>query len=347
MNHRSQLIDVAKGIGILFVVFGHSPFVAQSRGGEIFNIIFSFHMPLFFFLAGVFCNPNISFKKIFIKKGDSLLKPYFTTLFLVGLKDILFDNKKFFPILINSFYGTGGTIEWITLWFLPHLFVVSIFCWFLVNVTKKIDNKNFLLLLAITFLIIGVKSINNFWYADIILFNKKYILPGLPFSIDILCVTTFYYLLGYYFSEQTRSFKPKVPFTLVSLALFSTCHYYFDQTIDLNFRIFQGLWIPTIQSLSAIYIILSLSYFLQKNFFIKKNLSIIGLSSLFILIFHFFFQIKAYDIALRITQETVFLAVFLAFLAGVAVPMLIRFLVKKNNFLSLFYLPLKYNSKVK
>lgn len=61
MNTRIGWIDIAKGVGIILVVFGHvlvgmraaglgseNPWMINSQ-----NIVYSFHMPLFFFLAGL------------------------------------------------------------------------------------------------------------------------------------------------------------------------------------------------------------------------------------------------------------------------------------------------------
>lgn len=53
-NNRLEYIDIAKGIGILLVVFGHSSLVLH-----IENIwIHSFHMPLFFIITGMCFNEN-------------------------------------------------------------------------------------------------------------------------------------------------------------------------------------------------------------------------------------------------------------------------------------------------
>ncbi|MGN9604779.1 acyltransferase family protein, partial [Salmonella enterica] len=47
-NFESKTIDIMKFIGIVFVVIGHYP-------GDYFNIMspYLFHMPLFFFIAGM------------------------------------------------------------------------------------------------------------------------------------------------------------------------------------------------------------------------------------------------------------------------------------------------------
>ncbi|WP_162779036.1 acyltransferase family protein, partial [Klebsiella pneumoniae] len=57
---RETWVDYAKGIGIILVVFGHANRGLYSSGiyisPEIYhyldNVIYSFHMPLFFFLSG-------------------------------------------------------------------------------------------------------------------------------------------------------------------------------------------------------------------------------------------------------------------------------------------------------
>ena len=51
---RLESIDVARGFGIFFVLLGHNLW-ARSRGSAV---IFNFHMPLFFFLSGLFFSPE-------------------------------------------------------------------------------------------------------------------------------------------------------------------------------------------------------------------------------------------------------------------------------------------------
>ncbi len=49
-SKRLDFIDIAKGIGIILVVTGHLLPVAAG----LHVLIYSFHMPLFFFLSGFF-----------------------------------------------------------------------------------------------------------------------------------------------------------------------------------------------------------------------------------------------------------------------------------------------------
>lgn len=65
MNNRIQYIDRLKGMAILLVVIGH--LMAFCTGGErnpIYEVICSFHMPLFMFLSGLVMShtPPIAFE---------------------------------------------------------------------------------------------------------------------------------------------------------------------------------------------------------------------------------------------------------------------------------------------
>ena len=126
MSDRNHFIDVAKGFGILLVVLGHNPLVLQPKS-ELFNVIFSFHMLLFFFLSGVLFKPGKSFTCTFKEKFDALLKPYFVTLILHDTVKILGNNGDILPYLYRMLYGNGDSVRWVPLWFLTHLFIVSLF----------------------------------------------------------------------------------------------------------------------------------------------------------------------------------------------------------------------------
>ncbi len=52
---RDTALDVAKGIGIIFIVLSH----ATEDGQAVRNFLFAFHVPLFFILSGYFFKPDI------------------------------------------------------------------------------------------------------------------------------------------------------------------------------------------------------------------------------------------------------------------------------------------------
>lgn len=67
---RIEYIDILKGIGIILVVLGH---VTQNK--PLFQFIYAFHMPLFFFVAGLFLRNKFGFIK---SHARSLMIPYFS-----------------------------------------------------------------------------------------------------------------------------------------------------------------------------------------------------------------------------------------------------------------------------
>jgi polysaccharide biosynthesis protein PslL len=144
MSKRIEYIDIARGIGILLVVMGHNDFAVVSPFA--YKVIYSFHMPLFFFLSGYFINPTVEFWTFFKKRFNSLLKPYFFTIFLIYIVSLSFGKMGFQTaiarITVKSLYGTGYYIDWVQLWFLPHLFVVSLYAFVFYAVLVENDSRS-------------------------------------------------------------------------------------------------------------------------------------------------------------------------------------------------------------
>ena len=87
INNRELWVDYCKAIGIILVVYGHVARGIHHAGLEINEtffrvvdiIIYSFHMPLFFFLSGLFFYRSLSkrsFIGFFNHKLDYILYPY-------------------------------------------------------------------------------------------------------------------------------------------------------------------------------------------------------------------------------------------------------------------------------
>ena len=97
---RDESIDIIKGIGILLVVLGHSgcPQVLS-------QVIYSFHMPLFFIASGIFFSGKyLHNKKEYAKKKIKSLYLPFVQWSVVFL---LFHNVFYEIGIINSEYGTS------------------------------------------------------------------------------------------------------------------------------------------------------------------------------------------------------------------------------------------------
>jgi fucose 4-O-acetylase-like acetyltransferase len=83
---RSNLVDIVKGLAIILVTFGHTAQGMTHRGwwttpGAAFSraFIYSFHMPSFFFVAGLFVHGSITRRGALpftLEKIKSVLYPY-------------------------------------------------------------------------------------------------------------------------------------------------------------------------------------------------------------------------------------------------------------------------------
>lgn len=99
LTERNHWVDHAKGIGIILVVHGHvvrgvvnagllteSPFLKMMDA-----VIYSFHMPLFFFLAGVFFLRSKSTRRapvLVSNKVDTIVYPYVVWSLLQGTLEV-------------------------------------------------------------------------------------------------------------------------------------------------------------------------------------------------------------------------------------------------------------------
>lgn len=79
MSSKMPWVDILKGIGIVFVVYGHF------YSGTLRDAIFLFHMPLFFILSGYLFKPRSQLVEYAGSKASHLLVPYFSFLIIIYL----------------------------------------------------------------------------------------------------------------------------------------------------------------------------------------------------------------------------------------------------------------------
>ncbi len=113
---RNSEFDIMKGIGILLVVVGHLGGINKF----LYNFVFSFHMPLFFILAGYFYKPKDTLDSM-LKDFRRLIIPYLFTCSLIILYQLaLFIHNQDHVSLLQSFIATfwgNGSINHSSLYF--------------------------------------------------------------------------------------------------------------------------------------------------------------------------------------------------------------------------------------
>lgn len=153
-DRKSQIhwITIAKGLGILLVVLGHSfrdnMLTSNIICGFVYHFIYSFHMFFFFALSGI--TFGLSYKKYLNTPGTYLKKrtktQFVPFLSYATLMYLCFMGACFVPAIRNALenadykiYGFGE--YWLQilrydnpysvhLWYLLVLFILSVFCFF-------------------------------------------------------------------------------------------------------------------------------------------------------------------------------------------------------------------------
>ena len=189
-SSRIGFLDVARGMGIVFVLLGHNLW-SQSKGSAI---IFNFHMPLFYFLSGIFFSAektkqakDILYKVISIMLPVPLLAAIASLVFVADPSQLgQFSMRTFDTFIIHGepWYDKP-------LWFFTSLAgVVLVFSlisrWFL-------ERKRRLVVYRVAFLFV-------FLFLSIIMakapasFRKVWS----PAMLATLPIGIFYYGLGYF-----------------------------------------------------------------------------------------------------------------------------------------------------
>ena len=333
MSKRIEYIDIARGIGILLVVLAHNDFGYVSAFA--YKVIYSFHMPLFFFLSGYFLNVSMPFLDFIKKRFNSLLKPYFFTIFLIYAGSISFGIMGFATAIrriVKSLYGSGRYIDWVQLWFLPHLFVVSLYAFLFFAAFGKWNNR-YIRWIALV-LTLGVSSLflQDFYPFTLSLFGKSFELYGLPFSLDLVLLSGFFFILG----SEIRQATSEKTFESIYLLLGSgiamiLMNWFLSPVTDLNTRLYESYLINTIEALVGILFVLALSRQIElRTKRIASLFRYFGQISLFILLFHVPIQ-DFWAQKVRAVIDNMQLSIWVGFFMGVAGSALIFELFVREN----------------
>ncbi len=273
-QNRVAALDVAKAIGIVLVIFGHI-----TRNDKALSLIYSFHMPLFFFLSGITANFNRD--HYVLRKFRTLMVPYFIWAVVFLLYWFLFERKfrgqavdPFIP-LQGAFFGFckgDYLIPNIVLWFLPSLFGVECLAYFI--------NK-FLFLKKIQFQLIGLLAFHLIsWlitsYASTVSF---------PYCIETVFIAMPFYMVGVYLQDRTMNFLRETKlFSILSFCLVGLLVLFFfpANPVDIRLSIVGNYWFFYIKACAGILAVISIAQLFQTN----KIVVIIGQSTLPLMIFH-------------------------------------------------------------
>lgn len=172
---RYTEVDIARGVGILFVVLGHAIKQTQVSAGWIrvlTYIIYSFHMPLFFCLSGFVSSRILTMDRkqrqhFIADRAWRLLVPYF----VIGLLYIPV-KLKFSASAVKPFTTADipklliGQNPNVSLWFLFVLFIIEAACALVLNTYnfRSVWYGSFFLSVAIYWLNLDVRTLKYLFF---------------------------------------------------------------------------------------------------------------------------------------------------------------------------------------
>ncbi|MFZ6863849.1 acyltransferase family protein [Undibacterium sp. Ji67W] len=276
MQNRDHWVDYAKGLGILLVVYGHVSRGAYHAGMAmdeglfklIDSIIYSFHMPLFFLLSGIFFIPSLDKygrQRLILDKVDTVFYPYVLWSMLQGFTEVFLSRFT----TAKTSVGDVLSLLWqprAQFWFLYVLFIVFVLMALIYRERRGITA--YLVPLALVAL----------WV------SRFYV--QLPFPVDFLAT----YLIYFYLGSQVRVWKDVIHEHAsmvcgISGLLFASLAWLFHVKLGLIYSDQSVLALPL--ALSGTTLVCSLGFVLAKaEVSIFKFLTLLGTCSMPIFLMH-------------------------------------------------------------
>lgn len=188
-KQRDITADMLKGFAILLVIVGHVNSISTGLG----SFITSFHMPLFFLVAGWFFHPKTDWRRKWMSDSKRLLLPYLVVcILLLGYSFLTscllrHDWTQMKHVLFMTLYpqGNKAIVDSLSMpvWFLFALFWARQ----MMNIGfLKLERSKFLVLMGIG-LVIAI--------------GTKYLPLSLPLAFLQGCAAIVYILIGYFMNR--------------------------------------------------------------------------------------------------------------------------------------------------
>lgn len=263
MTKRLKWIDMAKGIGIILMVVGHMP----SMPNIVHNWIFSFHMPLFFFLSGYMFKK----KKVNVCIRNSIkkyLEPYFIYSVLFIIVDYIFfkDVNAMKESTKRFLLGQGG---FDVLWFFVSMFWIQIIYNF---IEETIDDEKFVRTAVIAL--------------SVVAYGFTILKIGIAFKFSTSIVSILFFATGAEFKKveaklaNLNSYIKMLVWLAVNVSCLSIINRAGWAVLDINSQQYGNLLITYIAAISGTLFIVCLSHILE-SCKIMKPIIFIGENSLY------------------------------------------------------------------
>ncbi|WP_164853746.1 acyltransferase family protein [Paraburkholderia kirstenboschensis] len=276
---RSLHVDVAKGIAMLGIVAIHNPMLLK-HGGGVFDALLAFALPVFFVATGMFIREDAQWRDVIATRSRSLLLPYAAVVIAQALWQMPLSMSRAAQTVSGALYASGATVPWVTLWFLPHLWLVSILAYVVTRLTRRVAYRRAICgLAAIALIATGSWALHQFDRPDA---------PAqLPWSIDLLPLSLAFVLAGHVCRRFLLTLRPNSWLILCVAAAFVFVQALPGSSMDLNLRRYDNAGLTTLSALLGCYLVYSIASLIGDVPGVGRTMSAIGRASLIVCIVHF------------------------------------------------------------
>lgn len=221
-ENRVVWVDALKFLGMLAIYVGHF----GKDAGNLYDFVFRYHVPLFFFMAGFFSTKGLHKPagQFLYEKTRTILIPYF--FFSVLLLFYYSTNGSWsltqtIDAAVNYFYGVRNSPFVGSLWFINCIFAMFIIDY---SVNKFVKNQFFVLLISIFAMFISMMALEHnprqtpsmFWNID----------SALSYWIYMVSGRLIYPKINHMFSSEKIKHKTIRTILLMSSSLIGVFFYY-------------------------------------------------------------------------------------------------------------------------
>lgn len=332
---RDPVVDVARGLAIVFVVVGHNAAIARSSP-QLVHALFLFHVPLFFLLSGyVFRREYVT--TVLNKLVRRLLVPCFVAAVAVGMIKSFTRDESLLQTLVGIAWATGQTLPWSHLWFLPSLFLslsVTQVLGYLFGEHATGWAIGVLMAVALTAVIPQpVVTIADYSFVEPV---------GMPWSLDLLAPCLIFVLAGQLLQIAPALWHGLRHPAVTSLAALAFVWTMSIATIDLNLRLFTPLLPALLAALSGCILALNMASWISLLPAPRRICAFVGRHTLPIFLLHVSIQkaLLRLDGMQQLFPDQPWIAGLIAAALAVGVSVMVeRFLIARVSWLRFVFLP--------
>lgn len=252
---RNRVVDIIRALAIILVVVGH--FI---KPGLIKDIIYSFHLPVFFIITGYlykekkeneretyFTHKLFTYIKYYVLYNTILVLLHNILLRANVIESSLYYLAQFSYALLNSFLLISAEPFSAAMWFLP----VSLFSLILFHYLKssiKDSKKQYIIMALMT--LIGIY------------FNYKNLNIGLHYQTSLVVLPFLY--LGNWLKKNERKIHPNLLIGVFCLAMVVLSPSIFNHEVELSINQLGNIILFYLIPMIAFYLLYTISYYIDK-----------------------------------------------------------------------------------